>query len=484
MTDTQRLWSRAALAGLVLLGACGDFDVANENAPTTDQLEGNPTRAILARSATGIFTGVTGIIAGVGGNDVGGEIQQYGIYGRELYNLAGNDPRETGEELRGPQDPGGRGGAGWPAMYTHIRSINVYLRGVANSTELSEEEKRAALGFAKTIKAYHFHRLIVRTGPLGIPMDVDRAISDEPAPFVSQTDAYAAIVALLDEARTDLAAGGGTFPFTFAPGWTGFTTPADFLRFNRGLLARVQVNRALLNGCGAPCFTGALAALGESFITTASLPLALGTGVYLAFDQAAGEPANPITENLTALRYYVHPSVAALVQNRANGTKDLRWTTKFREGTPKVLNDLTGTIKPILYNTNTETASAANLGADIPLLKNEELILLRAEAHLGLGNKQGAIDDINLIRVHSGGLEPSTLTAGSSDADIITELLYNRLMSLIFEQGTRWIDARKYGRLNTLPIDRAGDIVHPHQIVPTAECDARGLTVPCNPLGN
>lgn len=479
MIDTRRLWSRAALAGLVLCGACGDFNVANENAPTTDQLEGNPTRAILARAATGIFTGVAGIL-----NDVGGDIQQYGIYGRELYNLAGNDPRETGEELRGPQDPGGRGGGGWANKYAHIRSINIYIRGVTNSTELSEAEKRASLGFAKTIKAWFFHRLIVRTGPLGIPMDVDRAISDEPAPFVSQTDAYAAIVALLDEARADLLAGGGTFPFTFAPGWTGFTTPADFNRFNRGLLARVQVTRALLAGCGAPCFTGALTALNESFITTASLPLALTTGVYIAYDQAAGEPTNPITENLTALRYYVHPSIAALVQNRGDGSKDLRWTTKFREGTPKVLNDLSGTIKPILYNTNTATASASNLSSDIPLLKNEELILLRAEANFGLGNKQAVIEDINLIRVQSGGLEPSPLTAASSNTAILDELLYNRLMSLIFEQGVRWIDARKYGRLDALPRDRVGDVVHPYQIVPTAECDARGLSVPCTPLGN
>jgi hypothetical protein len=231
MTDTRRLWSRAALAGMVLFAACGDFDVANENAPTTDELEGNPTRAILARAATGIFTGVAGLI-----DDNGADIQQYGIYGRELYNLAGNDPRDTGEELRGPQDPGGRGGGGWANKYAHIRSINIYLRGVGNSTDLSEEERRASLGFAKTIKAWFFHRLIVRTGPLGIPMDVDRAISDPPAPFVSETDAYAAIVALLDEARVDLAAGGGTFPFTFAPGWDGFTTPPQFLRFNRGNL--------------------------------------------------------------------------------------------------------------------------------------------------------------------------------------------------------------------------------------------------------
>lgn len=479
MITTRRLWSRTALAGLVLFGACRDFEVANENAPTVDQLEGNPTRAILARAATGIFTGVAGIL-----NDVGGEIQWYGLYGRELYNLLGNDPRETGEELRGPPDPGGRGGNGWVNKYAHIRSINVYLRGVANSTELSEQEQHAAFGFAKTIKANFLHRLIVRTGSLGIPLDVDRAISDDPAPFVSQSDAYAAIVALLDEAKADLLAGGGTFPFVFAPGWTGFTTPGDFLRFNRGLLARVQVNRALLAGCGAPCFTGALTALGESFLSTAGLPASLTSGVYIAYDAAAGEPTNPITENLTAQRYYVHPSILALVQNRGDGSRDLRWTTKFREGTPKVLNDLTGTYKPILYNTNSATASASNLSADIPLLKNEELILLRAEANLALGNKTAVIADINLIRAQSGGLGPSTLTEASSNTAILDELLYNRLMSLIFEQGVRWIDARKYGRLNALPLDRPGDVVHSQQIVPTAECDARGLAVPCNPLGN
>ena len=31
---------------------------------------------------------------------------------------------------------------------------------------------------------------------------------------------------------------------------------------------------------------------------------------------------------------------------------------------------------------------------------------------------------------------------------------------------------------------RPGDVVHNHQLVPTAECDARALAVPCNPLGN
>jgi hypothetical protein len=175
-----------------------------------------------------------------------------------------------------------------------------------------------------------------------------------------------------------------------------------------------------------------------------------------------------------------------MVQQRGDGSDDLRYQNKVRQrsaddGGPRSLNGLTSDLKPVMYNTNTAAESTPNQDADIPLTKNEELILLRAEANLGLGNVQLALDDIDLIRVNSGGLDPTTLTPASPTGDIVTELLYNRLMSLLWEQGTRWVDARKYDRLDQLPIDRAGDVVHPHMLVPAGECDARGLNVPCTP---
>ncbi|MEZ4457751.1 MAG: hypothetical protein R2882_14560, partial [Gemmatimonadales bacterium] len=151
-----RLIRGLGIGGALVLAACGDFTVPYSNAPTENQLTENPTRAILARAATGLFAGVL--------NDVGGEIQQWGLYGRELYNLLGNDPRETGEELRGPQDPGGRAGGVWAAKYAHIRSLNAYLRAIENTAELSAQEKLAARGFARTLKAHALHRLALRTG--------------------------------------------------------------------------------------------------------------------------------------------------------------------------------------------------------------------------------------------------------------------------------------------------------------------------------
>jgi hypothetical protein len=69
----------------------------------------------------------------------------------------------------------------------------------------------------------------------------------------------------------------------------------------------------------------------------------------------------------------------------------------------------------------------------IPIIRNEELILLRAEARLATGDKAGAIADLNQVRVNSGGLPASTLTAASSDDAILNGILYEKRYSLMME---------------------------------------------------
>jgi starch-binding outer membrane protein, SusD/RagB family len=461
------------LAAGLLLGACGDLDIANTNAPTVETLAGSPTRAIMARAATGIFAQAF--------NDIGTEIQFYALYGREGYNLLGNDPRETGEQIRGPADPTGRNSGIWLGPYSTIRTINTYLNALPNATGLNEAEVRASAGFAKTVKAWQIHRLAVRTGELGIPIDVDRPITAEPAPFVGFAAAMAAASTLMDEAHADLQAGGAAFPFTVAPGFTGFNTPATFAQFNRALAAKILVHRATFVGC-TTCWAEASTALNASFVTTAGLPGSLATGVYYAYSTAAGEPTNPVSEPLTNDRLWVHPSLLSGAQLQPGGAPDARLTTKVMDaGRSKNLNDLIGTHKPVLFNSVMNRA-AANLGAPIPWIHNEELLLLRAEIRWNTGDRPGAISDIDLVRLHAGGLAATTVTAGSSTDDFVTELLYNRLYSLMWSQGTRWLDARRYNRLDTLPIDRPGDTRYQNMIIPAAECDSRSLPSPCTPL--
>jgi hypothetical protein len=429
---TARASARRAVTGLaagagILLAACNNFDVQNVNAPTAETLTGSPTREVLGRAAVGIQTQAL--------NDRGGIIQQWGIYGREGWNLLGNDPRETGEEISGPQDPGGRAGGIWGGQYQAIRTINTYLAALANPAGLTPQEVKAASGFAKTLKAWHLHLLAIRSGPTGIPIDVDRPISDDPAPLVSMSDAMAAASALYDEAYADLQAGGGSFPFSFVPGYAGFTTPATFAQFNRGLAAKLLVHRATFVNCTS-CWNDAATVIAQSFITTSGLPGSLKTGVYFGYTGAAGEFSNPVSEAMTSNRYWVHPSIITGAQTRPGGEPDLRLTTKTAAAaTPRTLNELTGTYKPVMYN-NPATL-APDPGADIPWLINEELLLLRAEIRWNTSNKAGALSDIDLVRVNAGGLAPTTLTVASSDNAFVTELLYNRLYSLMWTQGTR-----------------------------------------------
>jgi hypothetical protein len=458
------------VVGTLIVAACSNLEVENLNAPTAETLTNSPTREVLARTAIGIQTQVS--------TNVGGIIQQWGIYGREGWNLLGNDPRETGEEIRGPQDPGGRAGGIWTGEYQAIRTINTYRAALAKASGLSSGEVKAALGFAKTLEAAHFHTLAIRSGPVGIPIAVDRPISADPAPLVSFSDAMTYVSALLDSAYTDLQAAGGAFPFSFVPGFEGFTTPAEFAKFNRALAAKVLVHRATFNTC-ASCWTQAATAINQSFITGTGLPNALSTGVYYGYTGSPNEAANPVSEGLTSNRYWVHPSIITGAQKRADGTPDLRLTTKTALApAPRALNNLTGTYKPVMYNA--PGTFAANLAANVPWITNEELLLLRAEIRWNTNDKAGAISDLNLVRVNAGGLAATTLTATSANDAFVTELLYNRLYSLMWTQGTRWIDARRYGRVATLPIDRTGDVVHQNMLIPAAECDARRLKVPCS----
>lgn len=465
----------AALAGALLTGACGDLDILNNNAPTVETLTSSPSRAILARAATGIFA--------LAFNDVATEVAVYALYGREGYNLLGNDPRETQEQFRGPPDPTGRHSANWIGPYQTIRSVNTYLKALPVATGLTATEIKAAQGFSKTVKAWMLHRVAIRTGVMGVPILVDQPLGTEPAPFVTFDVALKAASDLMDEAYADLQAGGSAFPFAVAPGHTGFTTPTTYGRFNRALAAKMQVHRATFVNCTA-CWALASTAINASFVTATGLPGSLTTGVNYAYSTTAGEPANPISEPLSSNRYWVHPSIVSGAQRQPGGQADLRLTSKvLAAGRSLNLNDLIGTHKPVMYNLATAPASA-NLGAPIPWINNEELLLLRAEVRWNTNNPQGAIEDLNLVRLHAGGLGASTLTSASPTSAFVTEVLYNRTYSLMWTQGTRWMDARRYGRTATLPLDRPGDIIYPNMIIPAAECDARRLPVPCTPLSN
>jgi hypothetical protein len=116
----------------------------------------------------------------------------------------------------------------------------------------------------------------------------------------------------------------------------------------------------------------------------------------------------------------------------------------------------------------------------MPIIRNEELILLRAEARWFTGNQAGALTDLAAVRAGSGatnGGTSSVLFANpASDTQFIDELLLQRTLSL-FQEGHRYVDYRRFGRLaalGTLAQDvAAGFTVAPYIVLPQGECDSR-----------
>lgn len=438
------------LAVLGFGSACTNLVAPDFNNPSIDELQQDPTRAGAIAAATGLLIGARANIA-----DFNGYVSLMGILGRESYNLDGADPRFIVETLEGNLNPGtpAIGGNLWARRYENIRNANILLNALEvlpddPAVGMTATEKEATRGFAKTIQALDFLLVINTRHTNGAPIDVDRPLDAEPAPIESPEVVLSHVVTLLEEAQGHLQNGGAAFPFPLSDGFTGFDTPAMFLRFNRALLGRVEVYRGN--------FVAALAALNGSFLSTAA---SLDLGVYHVYSGRSGD----ITNALVDPDLYAHPSIETDAEEQPNGQLDARFLRKVAEvASAAPQRGLTSDLKfTPLYPSPT---------APVAIIRNEELILLRAEANTGLGNVEAAADDINFIRENSGGLEPrADLTA----ANILDELLRQKRYSLLWEGGHRLIDLRRYNRLDELPLDRPTHQINAEFPIPLDEQLAR-----------
>ncbi len=448
--------SIVALCAVVGLGACGGLDIPDLDNPSLDDFRDKPTRAAVLSASTGLLIGHR---AGLAAQN--GYVAELGVIGREAYIFDGADPRFVAELLGPALDPGGPafGGNFWTNPYANIRNANTLLDGLEKVSNVSDAEKEAIRGFAKTMQALDFLVVINTRDINGAPIDVNRPVDAAPAPIVSKEEVLAHIATLLDEARVHLQNGGSRFPFALSSGFEsesrdaddGFDTPELFLKFNRAVKARVSVYQGR--------YQDALTALSESFLNPTK-PLTMG--VYNTYGEGSGETGGA----LDSPNIYAHPSIVTDAETQANSTElDLRVLSKV-EKTDDPGSAADGALASewifIMYEDAT---------AKVPIIRNEELILLRAEANIGLGQIPQAADDLNFIRVNSGGLAPrNDITADNA----LDELLKQKRYSLLFEGGHRWIDLRRYDRLDTLPRELDPSIA-PHERfpIPASEMDAR-----------
>lgn len=421
------------------LGGCGDeLTVPDLNNPSIQDLVDNPNRETIAAATHGLMQTARDHSADI--------VQWLGALGREGYPMSQTGASLTGTVINPLNSANFPGNGLWATPYRNIRNANLIFQALEGANDLSEAEKQGVLGFAKTIQANDFLSLILTRDRFGVPIDVNRDPTGDPAPVASREEVYEHIVSLLEEAAQHLRNAGASFPFSVHSGLEDFGTPAEFLELNRALRARVAVYM--------DDWSTALTALEESFLDT-SLPLDFGA--YHVFTTNSGDATNPLNRPDF---FYAHTRLRDEAQLRPDGEIDLRAETKLQQTSPLTVSGITSDLNFTLYNSPS---------APIPWVKNEELILLRAEALIGLGRYDEAEEDINFIRVNSGGLDPVDITA----ANALDELLYNKRYSLVWEYGHVWIDMRHYGRLAEIPRTSADPRLFDAMPIPANECFAR-----------
>jgi hypothetical protein len=420
------------LAGALatLLGAAGcnptTIDpVTDPNNPSLESVLTNATPVQLNALATGLEASYR-----LGHTNNGAYNQITGSLSREIIILASNEPRWYTEIL------GSRGALDNAAFYSVgsynsfariIRAANVLRQSAAGTSAVTATQKQGILGFCDTYEALGKLHLLNLMGENGIRIDVADYL--KPGKFTAgSAPALANIRQLLDQGATELAAAGPSFSFPLSSGYAGFNTPATFLKFNRALAARVALYQK--------DYTGAKTAISASFYDPAG---SLTLGPKLTFNPgAAGDQGN---------LYYQVPNTgpSTLVTVPSNFVTeaeagDRRLSKVALRTAPRTLGGITGAYDPVVY-----TSQTAPLG----IIRNEELILIAAEAKANSNDIAGAVADINAIRTRSGGL---AVYAGAQTATALTdEVLRQRRYSLFYE-GHAWVDLRRLGKLNATPV--------------------------------
>ncbi|HEY8958369.1 RagB/SusD family nutrient uptake outer membrane protein [Chitinophaga sp.] len=422
---------------LLVINACQKGEINSLNTPVVTGITTDPSKSDLFNLVTGAESGMR--------NSLSAYLDGTGIIGREIYRFSGAEPRYTTDLLGGGTkvldnntfyitNP-------WSARYQVARQCFILLDAIGNTrTEVaSDVQKKAFTGFAKTLIGYQLLLNLNMTNTNGVRIPVANGATLGPV-ITNTAQVLDSILKFLNDGKADLT--GSEVIFPLSDGFLGFKTAAGLLKFNRAIAARVYTYRQQ--------WANALSALNESFF---DLNGSLNNGIYHYFSTNGGDLANTmyLPPNGNGEIRVSHPSFATNIK-----PGDDRINKTALRNDPASQGGLTGNRDVIVWS---------SLNAPISIIRNEELILIYAEAKIQTNAIPDALVALNRIRT-AHNLAPYI---GPPDQDaLINELLYNRRYSL-FMEGHRWVDLRRYNRLNTLPKDRVDDDVWTQYPLPQSE---------------
>lgn len=413
---------------MLVFTACNLDEITDPNAPDQTTVTEDPGKAELQSLVYGLVSRHRLYYENA--------TEMFGSFGREVWAFFGSDPRFKddwlGADITETYPDFFASGGTYVDPYLAVKQANFIIAGANSSTSLTAEEAAGYSGFAKTIKGYQLLWPLLQQGTNGIRVDVEEPLN--PGPILDFDAALAAIRAIIDEGAEEL--GRGTIDFNLTGNFAGFSDAESMLRFNRAVAAKAAMY--------AEDWPAMQTALEASYLDLGANDAGdLNAGPVHTFGNSPDLP-NPLFYPLgaaTATILMVHP---AMVEDAlpGDGRLDkffLRSDTLF---TTAVDVTLQASYQDNRFNGITDA---------IPYLRNEELILMYAEARAQQpGGASDAVDAINTVRnIWSVGDY-----TGPTDTDsLIDEILFQRRYSLWAEAGQRWLDLRRYDRLNADNVD-------------------------------
>ncbi|HEU4630453.1 MAG TPA: RagB/SusD family nutrient uptake outer membrane protein [Gemmatimonadaceae bacterium] len=391
--------SRAALLALALGAAACSLDVTNPNAATEEAVLSTPaglkavTIGLQGRVGNAIEEAVwiPGLVSGELGNTNASQSTQ-----REFQDFpdatANAEIEETNPELLDL----------WAKWYEVVRSADDILNN-ADAVTLAPGTKSGMTALARTMKALAFGTLIESFEQ--IPLE-----PSQPNPaFSPRADVLARARELLAAARADLDAQAPSDEFTTTLLSPGLDLPSTI----RALQARYAL--------AAGDYEAALAFANEVPATASSLI------TYTSTDR------NPLTGVFHELGYF-----AALQAFRTNAEAgDLRVDRYTTNETQSAFGGAT-LVGLAVYLDQTDP---------IELFRQDELTLIRAEAHARADRLPEARTALNAVRT-ANGLSEKDATDLPTQAAVLDEIYRQRTYSL-YLTGLHWADERRFGRVDT-----------------------------------
>jgi hypothetical protein len=256
---------------------------------------------------------------------------------------------------------------------------------------------------------------------------------------------------VLDSGYANLTAAGvdATEPLTLPSGYKtngDYTKTANLALFNRGLAGEVAVMRGLdhQSPC-ASCFAAGITALNLALASTGATPTPaqLALGPYYEFNPAAPESfSNPLVDNHIYLTDNFVSSIAA---------GDLR---SSKIATASAVSAQVSGLQLTKRDPITDPSNTSNLTRPIPIRRNADFYLFRAQAKAETGDLAGAAADVNAVRVAEGGLAPVAAFANVTAAR--NAILYEMRYSLVYEGPFHLQALREYGLLTKAYVTQAG----------------------------